>query len=118
CVAMAMVFGIAPAQAAVRPDAQLAKESGHATMGRTYGRVRDALVVIEVALAFILAIGAAVVVREAIRLRNAPVGVTTENVLTLHVTPRADARDYYAIEQRVAALPHVTAAGFTQLVPL
>ena len=31
-------------------------------MGRTYGRIRDALVVAEVSLAFILAIGAALIV--------------------------------------------------------
>ena len=39
-----------------------------------------------------------------------------DNVLTLHLTPRTDARDYYAIEERVAAIPGVAAAGFTQLV--
>jgi predicted permease len=42
----------------------------------------------------------------------------TTNVLTLHMTPRAEAPDYYAIEQRVAQLPRVASAGFTQLVPL
>jgi predicted permease len=42
----------------------------------------------------------------------------TDNVLTLHLTPRTNAQDYYAIEQRVAAVPGVRGAGFTQLVPL
>jgi predicted permease len=118
CMAMASVFGVAAAYAALRAGGQLAKQSGHATMGRTYGRIRDVLVVAEVALAFILAIGAALVAREAIRLRAVPSGVITENVLTLHLTPRAEAQDYYAIEQRVAALPRVRSAGLTQLVPL
>ena len=39
-------------------------------------------------------------------------------MLTLHLTPRAAPADYYAIEDRVAQLPGVTAAGFTQLIPL
>ena len=118
CIAMATIFGVVAAHAASRADGQLAKEAGHATMGRTYGRIRDTLVVAEVSLAFILAIGAALVAREAIRLRAVPSGIITDNVLTLHLTPRTEAQDYYAIEQRVAALPRVRAAGFTQLVPL
>jgi predicted permease len=36
----------------------------------------------------------------------------------VHITPRSTARNYYAIEQRVAAIPGVQAAGFTQLTPL
>jgi len=118
CVAMAAIFGVVGAYAASRAGGQLAKESGHATMGRTYGRIRDGLVVAEVSLAFILAVGAALVAREAARLQSEPSGIVTENVLTLHLTPRAEAGDYYAIEQRVAALTGVRGAGLTQLVPL
>jgi predicted permease len=118
CVTMAAVFGIVAAHAASKADSQLAKQAGHATMGRTYGRVRDSLVVAEVSLAFILALGAALIAREAIRLKAVPSGVVTDNVLTLHLTPRAEASDYYAIEQRVSAMSGVRGAGFTQLVPL
>jgi predicted permease len=118
CVAIAAVFGIVGAFAASKAGSQLAKESGHATMGRTYGRIRDGLVVAEVSLAFMLAMGAALVAREAMRLRSVPSGIVTDNVLTLHLTPRTDGQDYYAIEERVAALPGVHSAGFTQLVPL
>ena len=118
CVAMATIFGLVAAYAASKANGQPAKEAGHATMGRTYGRIRDALVVAEVSLAFMLAIGAALMVREAIRLRGVPSGIVTDNVLTLHLTPRAEAQDYYAIERRVAALPRVRGAGLTQLVPL
>jgi predicted permease len=118
CLLMASVFGVVAAYAASRAAGQLAKESGHATMGRTYGRIRDGLVVADIALAFILAIGAALVAREALRLRSVPSGIVTNNVLTLHLTPRAEAQDYYAIEARVAALSGVRGAGFTQLVPL
>lgn len=118
CVVMASIFGVVAAHAASKTGGQLAKESGHATMGRTYGRIRDGLVIAEISLAFVLAIGAALVAREAVRLRSVPSGIATDNVLTLHLTPRSEAQDYYAIEQRVAALSRVRAAGFTQLVPL
>ena len=42
----------------------------------------------------------------------------TSNVITLHLTPRVPDHDYFAIEERVAALPGVRAAGFIQMVPL
>jgi predicted permease len=118
CVAMAVVFGVVGAYAASRASGQLAKQSGHATMGRTYGRIRDGLVIAEVSLAFLLAIGAAIVAREAIRLRSVPSGIVTDNVLTLHLTPRTEAADYYSIERGVAALTGVRGAGLTQLIPL
>jgi predicted permease len=120
CVVIAVLFGLAPAVAAASVDVQtVAKESsGHSTMGRRFGRLRDALVITEVALAFVLALGAALIVREVDRLQKAPTGMVTDSVLSLHLTPRLAADDYYAIERRVAALPGVQAAGFIQLVPL
>jgi putative ABC transport system permease protein len=120
CLVTAVLFGLAPALAASRVDVQtVTKEAGgHSTPGGTFGRLRDILVIVEVALAFVLALGAAMVVREVTRLRNVDTGMQISRVLTLHVTPRATAADYYAIEARVAQLPGVTGAGFTQLVPL
>ena len=120
CAATAMAVGLAPALTAARADVQsVTKESGgHATMGPRSGRLRDSLVVAEVCCAFVLALGAAIVTREVIRLQNVETGMVTDRVLTLHLTPRAPAADYYAIEARVSQLPGVQAAGFTQLVPL
>lgn len=120
CLTTAVLFGLAPALTAARLDVHdVAKGSdGQAMLGRNYRRIRDGLVVVEVSLAFVLALGAASVVREVMHLRKVPTGMVTENVLTLHLTPRAPAQDYYAIEQRVAQLPGVEAAGFTQLLPL
>jgi predicted permease len=120
CVATALLFGIAPALAASRVDPYAVTKGpgGHAGTGGRLGRLRDTLVAVEVALAFVLALGAGLVIREVVRLRNLPMGMTTENVLTLHLTPRATAPEYYAIEERVQQLPGVRAAGVTQLVPL
>ncbi len=120
CVVTALLFGLAPALAASRVDVQtVTKEGGgHVTRAGTFGRVRDGLAILEMALAFVLATGAALVMKEIARLEHVPPGMETRNVLSVHITPRSTAQNYYAIEQRVAAIPGVRAAGFTQLTPL
>jgi putative ABC transport system permease protein len=120
CVAAAVLFGLAPAWAAARVDARSAtgEAGGRATVSRGYTRLRNALVIVEVALAFLLATGAALVVREAARLAATPSGLPDAHVLTLHVTPRATGPEYEAIVARVSALPGVAGAGMIQLVPL
>jgi predicted permease len=119
CVLTAILFGLAPALAAARMDVHgITKEAGRATIGRGYRYVRDGLVAIEVALAFILAVGAALVIRELVRLEQVNPGVVTGNVVVLHMTPRAPAADYYAIEERVSQVPGVLGAGLIQMVPL
>ena len=120
CLVAAVLFVLAPALTAARIDVQraLRESGGRSTMGRGYGRMRDGLVVAEVAFAFVLGLGAVLLIRELIRLRSVETGMVTGNIITLHLTPRAAARDYYAIEERVGQLAGVQAAGFTQLVPL
>jgi hypothetical protein len=69
-VAAAMFFGVVPALAATRVDAGLARKgASRSTAGRRYSRVRDALVIAEVTLAFVLASCAALVIGEMQRLR-------------------------------------------------
>ena len=120
CVGAAVVFGLAPALAATRLDVHgITRESGgHPTVAGGYGRLRDALVIVEVALAFVLAAGAVTVVREMIRLQRLDNGMAIENVLTMHLTPRVAAPVYQALEQRLAAVPGVAGVGFTQVIPL
>jgi len=120
CAVTAVLFGLAPAVAATRVDVQMVTKEGggHVTRAGTFGRVRDGLVILEMALAFVLATGAALVMQEIARLERVPTGMDTKNVLSVHITPRSTAQNYYAIEQRVAAIPNVRAAGFTQLTPL
>ena len=83
-----------------------------------YNRLRDALVIAEVALTFVLSFGVAGVMRELSRLERADPGMVTANVVSLHITPRIPDRDYYALEARVKQIPGVEGAGFTQMVPL
>lgn len=123
CVMTAVLFGLAPALAAARADIQgITKESGgHATTGRGYGRLRDALVVTEVALAFVLAFGAAAVMIELSRLRSTDTGMEIANVVTFHLGQRTAPgieRQYYDIANRVSQLSGVQGAGFIQALPL
>ncbi len=119
-VVAAVAFGIAPAALAARLDVSgLSREAGGAaTAGRRFARLRDGLVVAEVTLAFVLAVGACLMVREMIRLRRVDAGMATANVLVLHLSPRVPVEEYYAIEERVTQLPGVAGAGFIQLVPM
>jgi putative ABC transport system permease protein len=127
CTAAGLALGVAPAVMASRDDARatqsaLQQANSRSTMSAGQRRVRDALVVAEVAMAFVLAIGAAMLVRELIRLRNTHPGMETANVLTMHLghrmTPRTDVRQFYEVARRARELPGVRAAGFIQMLPL
>jgi len=124
CVCSAAVAGLVPAAFAMRADTQAAlqQSSGRTTMSAGQRRVRDGLVIAEVALALVLAVAATLLVRELVRLRNTSTGMVTSNVVTFHLghrmSPRTDVRRFYEIADRVAQLPGVQAAGFTQMVPL
>lgn len=120
CTVAAMLFGLAPALAAARTNPQEAIKTagGHATMGRRTRLVRDGLVIVEVILAFVLAVATTLILREIDRLHKVPTGMSVDNVVVLQMTPRTTAADYHAIEERAAALPGAQAAGFIQFMPL
>ena len=115
-----MLFGLLPALAASFTNAQEALKSGAGLgrSGRFLGRFRDALAVAEIALAFVLVIGAGLLVREFGRLRSTDTGMETTNVLTMHLAPSLTAADCYAIAGDVEAVPGVRVAAFTQMLPL
>jgi len=120
CLATATLFGLAPALMAARVDVQaITKEvDAHTTTSGRFARIRDGLVVTEVALAFVLAFGAALVISELNRLRSVDAGIGIENVLTFHLTPRVDEASYYRIEERVAQVAGVESCGLIHMVPL
>jgi predicted permease len=124
CLITGVVFGLAPAIAAARmnPHRVLQETGSHGTTGVTSSRFRDGLVVAEIALAFVLAVGAGLLVRELARLKDTRSGMDTRNIVTFHLgrrmTPDRSSRYLYEIESRVRELPGVRSAGFTQLLPL
>jgi len=125
CTGVGAAVGLVPALIAARrdPRATLSESSGQSTMSARQRRVRDALVVAEVALAFLLGIASAAVFRELGRLQRIDPGLSPRNVLTFHLGQRLgavpqDGLRFYEIADRVAQIPGVAAAGFVQMLPL
>ena len=122
-----LVFAIVPALQSARPDlAGALKESGRsATAGERAQRIRSALVVIEVALAVVLLVGAGLFTGSFIRLVRVDPGFDYHNVLVLNVGLRlkpgekfgddymARSRQYtLQVADAVARVPGVEMAGF------
>jgi predicted permease len=123
-----IVFGLAPALQAANPKlAESMKEGGRGTTtGGARGRLRSALVITEIALAFILLTGAGLLIRSFDRLMNVHTGFDTTNVLTigLPLSPAKvkDAEQAALFTQRVmdgiGALPGIREVAITTALPL
>jgi predicted permease len=89
-------------------------------------RLRDGLVVAEIALSCVLLVSAGLVLRAFLRLQNTPAGMSPDNVLTMRLTvslkdygpPGSYGRYLQQLESRIVAIPGVRAAGFIQYLPL
>ena len=111
CLVTGIGFGLAPAIAAGRSVApKLARRHLGATL-------RDSLVVLEVALAFLLLTGAGLLLRTFLNLQRTSPGLNPESVITMHVT-LADGGESLAVSDRVTQIPGVRAAGMISLLPL
>jgi predicted permease len=77
-------FGLAPAISASAPDltTSLNEHSGRSGMGLRHGKIRSLLVVSEIAVAVVLVIGAALLIRTFLNLQDVNPGFTTHNVLS------------------------------------
>ncbi|NPC84544.1 ABC transporter permease, partial [Pyxidicoccus fallax] len=123
-----LLFGLLPAWQASRPDLQEALREGaqRATAGRAGGRTRRLLVVGQVALAVVLLVGAALLIRGFAALSNTAPGFDSRNVHVLRMSlpearygdPVAQERFARQVVERVAALPGVEAAGFSSALPM
>jgi putative ABC transport system permease protein len=123
-----ILFGLFPAIGASRPDlnATLKEGSNRSGTGFRQGRARSLLVVSEVSLALVLLIGAALLVRTYIALRNVNPGFDARDVLTLEMSLTGDrflktagvaqvARDG---RERLNAIPGVEASAMSCCLPL
>jgi putative ABC transport system permease protein len=127
-VATGIVIGLIPALASGKPElTEALKEGGRgSTSGIRRNRLRNALVIAEVALALALLVGASLLMKSFVRLQNVHPGFETRNVLTMEIAlpllkyPRGKpVADFYAeATRRVKALPGVEAAAFTSILPL
>jgi putative ABC transport system permease protein len=123
-----LVFGIAPAWLAARADVNEALKQGSrgSTEGGARGRLRSALVVIEVTFALMLLGGAGLLARSFMQLAHVDPGFTPENATVLRLSlpqkkyalPEQQTAFADALLERMKTLPGVQAAGLTHSMPL
>jgi predicted permease len=123
----ALLFGVAPALRAARPDlANELKAGGRsASSSRAKHRLRAGLVVGEIAMAMVLLVGAGLLARSFVALLSVERGYRTDRVLALTVQswqyfPTEDARAVFVPQaiERMKAIPGVRAVGVTSSLPL
>jgi putative ABC transport system permease protein len=123
-----LLFGIAPALQVTRSNVnESLKEGGRsATGGASRQRVRNTLVISEVALSLLLLVGAGLLIKSFLNLSRSDVGFEPEGVLTMRVSlPEARYKEnsqvvnfYQQLLQRVQTLPGVESAGLTRGLPM
>ena len=121
----ALACGAVPAMRASSPELTRLRDGGRgATRGRRWGR--DVLVVGQTALALVLLIGSALLVRSFARLRNVDPGYETKDIYTFQFAPDQPSltdgpslgRMHLNLMDRLRALPGVTAVGVVNNIPL
>ena len=127
-LATGLIFGLIPALQSSKTDltTTLKESAGRSGTGFRQNKVRSGLVVIEVALALVLLIGSALLIRTAVALGRVDPGFDTHNVLTLKMSLKgAQYEKAEAVEQVVRngvetlrAIPGVVTASATCCVPL
>jgi putative ABC transport system permease protein len=127
-VLTAILFGLAPAISASRPDLSTAlNENSHRSgMGLRHGKVASLLVMSEIALALILVTGAALLVRTFLKLESVNPGFTTKNVLSASMSISASrlqrtepiTRIVRDGRERLMSVPGVVDAGVSSCLPL
>jgi predicted permease len=121
-----LLFGVVPTLRASSADLERTLRSGgRGTVGGAGQRVRNALVVAEVALAVILVVGAGLATKSFARLLSVKPGFEPDNALVVvtgvpgrYPTSEARAGFYYAILDAVRRVPGVQAAGSIRDLPL
>ncbi len=126
--AAGMLFGIAPAAqiSSGRLNAALTATARGGTMGRSGRRLRNALVVCEMAIALVVLVGAGLIVRSFLSLRSYGPGYRSEGLLTLRV-PLNGGRNaamarriifFGQLLDRIKLLPGVGSVGAVNALPL
>ena len=116
-----VAFSIVPAWQASRVTMNDAlKQGGRGGIGGVAAGTRDALVVLEVAAALVLMVGAGLMLQTVARLRAIDIGFRPGHLLTLRTTlPRTKYQDpekrigfYHRVLEGVRALPGVESVGY------
>jgi predicted permease len=118
-----LLFGIAPALRMTRVDpGPSLKDRGAQTASRGQNRLGQVLIAGQVALALFLMIGAGLFVRTLMKLKDADLGFDKDRVVVINLDDQSNQPTasgirvkYGRLEQRINALPHVSAASFSML---
>lgn len=123
-----LLFGLAPALQSSRIDLnERLKEGGRSgSGGGTHNRMRRLMMVSEIALSFMLLVGAGLLIKSFMRLRDVSPGINSEQVLTMRVSlmpakyPKGEPRVQLLRRglERVKTLPGVESAGAVLSLPL
>ncbi|HMG86566.1 MAG TPA: ABC transporter permease [Terracidiphilus sp.] len=132
CILSSILFGLAPALRASQVDVQAALQDTSRTssgVSAIWGRgnnLRRSLVIAEIALCAMMLIGAGLLIRSFVRVRDVNPGFDPRSVLTLELTmtgerykdKEAVLAAYHELWQRLEKLPGVTSAGAVTSLPL
>jgi putative ABC transport system permease protein len=124
-----VVFGLVPALQSSRTDInETLKESGRGSIGSKSRFLGSSLVIAEVALSFVLLIGAGLLINSLLRLQRVNPGFGTEHILTMRVSlpeskytkdrPELTTGFFNKLIDRVKALPGVEFSSVTSAMPL
>ena len=122
-----VAFGLVPALQASRPNLSEALKAGGGSVGGlpSHHRVRRTLVVVEMAVAVVLLIGAGLLIEGVRAARRIDIGFSPDRVLVAGLQigmngydPTTGLAFYRDLRQRTAALPRVEAAALASWLPL
>jgi len=120
-VVAAIIAGLTPSIQLSRPASAAALKQGR---GNSRRGVRNVLVIVEVAAALVLAVGAGLLVRSFVLIQRVDPGFSSERVAALQLfsSPRIDTPEkrtafFSQAIDRMRSLPGVVAAGATSTVP-
>jgi len=125
-LAVGVLFGLAPAwQATGMSSAQVLAGEGRGSTGRG-GRIRNLLVVGEVAAAVLLLFGGGLLLRTLLALESVDRGYRTDGAVTMMVDPLASTyptperllQFFDEVEREVRAIPGVRNVAYTTTLPL
>jgi putative ABC transport system permease protein len=121
-----LIFGLLPALGSDKNLGGALKENSRTTAGAARHRARSLLVVAQVALSFMLLIGAGLMMRSLVKMQAVNPGFNPENVLTLRISPNSSRyntpekfRDFtLRILDRVKSQPGVLSAALGSTYPM
>ena len=126
--ATGILFGLFPAFSVSGTDlnSTLKESSNRAGTGFRQGKTRSLLVITEVALALVLLVGAALLIRTFVALRGVNAGFDAHNVLTMEMSMNGDRFSKTAAiaqlsrdgRQRLDRIPGVESSAFTCCLPV